>query len=64
MIKIICTIQNHIVEGWLQQREVGGVYYALLNDFCNDEIANPMEDVKLLIEQAEGSMLIRINDSI
>ncbi len=44
-----------------QEREVGAVYFALLDDQFKEEIANPMSDVKELIEQAEEYINMRIN---
>ncbi|WP_026465009.1 hypothetical protein [Adhaeribacter aquaticus] len=47
-----------------QEREVGGVYYALLDDSFREEIANGMEDVKQLIEEAEIYIQQRLKKSI
>jgi hypothetical protein len=44
-----------------QAREVGAIYFALHDDQFRIEIAEQMEDVKKLIEQAEAYIKMRVN---
>ncbi|MBF8962146.1 hypothetical protein I0P70_02715 [Pontibacter sp. FD36] len=43
-----------------QQREVGAVYFALLDDQFRQEIAEQMEDVKQILKQAEEFITLKI----